>query len=139
MLSFSAPTTIPRGVFSNLRKLRDNSRIFKLRMESMSSNLKATLPLNVEEDAELTDRFKGERSLAIYMCSVLTLYAPIDSALSITALFKHAQKSRKAAFAQGYSSCVSDLRDYIRSNGGFNLIFNFIFLLDSPYMPPSRA
>ena len=29
-------------------------------MESMSSNLNASLPLNVEEDAELTDRFKGE-------------------------------------------------------------------------------
>ncbi|CAG7850310.1 SubName: Full=Uncharacterized protein {ECO:0000313/EMBL:CCA69909.1} [Serendipita indica DSM 11827] len=63
----------------------------------MSSTLKVSLPLNVEEDAELTDRFK-------------------DSALAITALFKHAQKSRKAAFAQGYNSCVSDLRDYIRSN-----------------------
>lgn len=32
-------------------------------------------------------------------------------------MFKHSQKSRKAAFAQGYGACVSDLRDYIRSNG----------------------
>ncbi|KAG8830534.1 hypothetical protein FRC17_004741 [Serendipita sp. 399] len=63
----------------------------------MSSNLKASLPLNVDEDAELTDRFK-------------------DSALAITALFKHAQRSRRTAFAQGYTSCVSDLRDFIRSN-----------------------
>lgn len=66
-------------------------------MESLSSNLNASLPLNVEEDAELTDRFK-------------------ESALAITALFKHSQKSRKATFAQGYQACISDLRDYIRSN-----------------------
>ncbi|KAG8759867.1 hypothetical protein FRC14_004828 [Serendipita sp. 396] len=66
-------------------------------MESMSSNLKASLPLNVDEDTDLTDRFK-------------------DSALAITALFKHAQRSRRTAFAQGYTACVSDLRDFIRSN-----------------------
>ncbi|KIM24914.1 hypothetical protein M408DRAFT_17503 [Serendipita vermifera MAFF 305830] len=69
-------------------------------MESLSSNLNASLPLNVEEDAELTDRFK-------------------ESALAITALFKHSQKSRKATFAQGYQACISDLRDYIRSNGTY--------------------
>jgi len=66
-------------------------------MESMSSNLNASLPLNVAEDAELTDRFK-------------------EGALAITSIFKHAQKSRKAAFAQGYHACVSDLRDYVKSN-----------------------
>jgi len=63
----------------------------------MSSNLNASLPLNVAEDAELTDRFK-------------------EGALAITSIFKHAQKSRKAAFAQGYHACVSDLRDYVKSN-----------------------
>lgn len=68
-------------------------------MESMSSNLNASLPLNVAEDAELTDLFK-------------------DGALAITSIFKHAQKSRKAAFAQGYNACVSDLTDFVTSNGG---------------------
>ena len=29
-------------------------------MDSMSSNLKATLPLNVDEDPELLNLFKGE-------------------------------------------------------------------------------
>jgi len=91
-------------------------------MESMSSNLNASLPLNVEEDAELTDRFKGENTVASQSKGVsdsANFVSIPESALAITTLFKHAQKSRKAAFAQGYYSCVSDLKDYIRSNGAY--------------------
>lgn len=84
-------------------------------MESMSSNLNASLPFNVAEDAELTDLFK-------------------DGALAITSIFKHAQKSRKAAFAQGYHTCVSDLRDFVTSNAevpGKLTVGNLLDYLDS--------
>jgi len=67
-------------------------------MDSLSSNFKATLPPNVEEDPELLDHFK-------------------DAALSITSLFKYSQQTRKRAFGQGYNACVTDLLEFIQSYG----------------------
>lgn len=106
-------------------------------MDSMSSNLKATLPLNVDEDPELLNLFKGRRLYLLFFSTYWNqpLLTPSsrnpksDSALSISSLFKHAQFSRRQTFANGYGTAITDIVDYVQAAGKSQI----------PSPPPSAA